>query len=111
VRTAQQTDVAKFWEPSVNIQYVQVVRAALADVGAPLSWDTAFVSAFQTITTDAQIAIYNAKYEYTFWRPVTAIQDGTVDPDPSWTPFFATPRHLPTTRAATPGMRAPPRRC
>jgi hypothetical protein len=93
VRTAQQTDVAKFWEPAVNIQYVQIVRAALADTGAPLNWDTAFVTAFQTITTDAQIAVYNAKYEYTFWRPVTAIQDGAVNPDPSWTPYFTTPRH------------------
>jgi hypothetical protein len=28
-----------------------------------------------------------------FWRPVTAIHDGTVDPDPSWTPLSVTPRH------------------
>jgi hypothetical protein len=45
------------------------------------------------ITTDAQIAIYNAKYEYLFWRPVTAIRDGSIDPDPSWTPLFNTPLH------------------
>jgi hypothetical protein len=28
-----------------------------------------------------------------FWRPVTAIQDGTVQPDPNWTPLSVTPRH------------------
>jgi hypothetical protein len=45
------------------------------------------------ITTDAQIAIYNAKFKYLFWRPVTAIQTGSIDPDPSWTPLFTTPRY------------------
>ncbi|MFL5834783.1 MAG: vanadium-dependent haloperoxidase [Solirubrobacterales bacterium] len=28
-----------------------------------------------------------------FWRPVTAIRTGSVDPDPTWTPLLATPRH------------------
>jgi hypothetical protein len=51
------------------------------------------VAGFHAITTDAQIAIYEAKYTYVFWRPVTAIRTGNVDPDPSWTPFTNTPRH------------------
>jgi hypothetical protein len=93
VRTAQQTDVAKFWEPSVNIQYVQVLGSVLADVHAPPWWDARFVAAFHVVTTDAQIAIYNAKYEYVAWRPVTAIQTGSVNPDPTWTSLFAAPRH------------------
>jgi hypothetical protein len=94
-RTPQQTDVAAFWEPAANIQYVQIVRAIIADTGHSLSWDTHFVAAFQVITTDAQIATYNAKYEYVFWRPVTAIRDGSpgVIADPTWTPYFTTPRY------------------
>jgi hypothetical protein len=93
VRTPHQTDVAKFWEPAANIQYVQVVRAALADTRHPLAWESRFVAAFQVITTDAQIADYNAKFEYVFWRPVTAVRNGSVNPDPNWTPFFTTPRY------------------
>lgn len=93
VRTAAQTDTAKFWEPAANIQYVQLVRGALADVPAPLWLEARFVAVFQVITTDAQIAIYNAKYEYLFWRPLTAIQQDATAPDPTWTPFFTTPRH------------------
>lgn len=93
VRTPAQTDTAAFWEPSVNVQYYQVLREILANVQRPLSWDTTFVAAFHVVTTDGQIAIYNAKYEYLFWRPVTAIQTGSVDQDPSWTPFATTPRH------------------
>jgi hypothetical protein len=93
VRTPQQTDTAKFWESAANIQYVQIVRGALADTNAPLQSAVRFVAAFNVITTDAQIAIYNAKYKYLFWRPVTAIRTGPVDPDPNWTPLFATPLH------------------
>ena len=93
VRTPAQTDVALFWEPAANIQYIQLVRGIIADTNHPLAWDTRFVAAFQVVTTDAQIAIYNAKYKYVFWRPVTAIRDGSpgVTADPSWTPLFTTP--------------------
>ena len=93
VRTPQQTDVALFWEPAINIQYVQVLRAVLADTNAPLSWQARFVATFNVATTDAQIAVYNAKFKYLFWRPVTAIRTSSVDPDPAWTPLFTTPRY------------------
>ena len=93
VRTARQTDVALFWEPAINIQFVQVLRAVLADTNRPLARQARFVAAFNVITTDAQIAIYNAKFKYLFWRPVTAIQTGAADPDPSWAPLFTTPRY------------------
>ena len=48
---------------------------------------------------DAAIACWDAKYFYTFWRPVTAIplatSDGNADtaPDMTWAPLFATPAH------------------
>jgi hypothetical protein len=93
VRTPQQTDTAKFWEPAANIQYVQILRGALAQTNAQSLSQIRLVAAFNVITTDAQIAIYNAKYKYLFWRPVTAIRTGVVDPDPSWTPLFNTPLH------------------
>ena len=39
------------------------------------------------------------KYEYLFWRPITAIQNGgidghpTTDADPNWTPLITNPNH------------------
>jgi hypothetical protein len=51
------------------------------------------VAAFHVVTTDGQVGIYNAKFKYVFWRPVTAIRTGSVDPDPTWTPFTTTPSH------------------
>lgn len=93
LRTPTQTDVANFIaQPSID-EYVQVVRASLADTHRPLAWQTRFVAAFNAIQIDQQIVIADAKYTYVFWRPVTAIRTGAVDPDPSWTPLVATPRH------------------
>ena len=48
---------------------------------------------------DAAIACWDAKYEYHYWRPITAIRETADDgnaattPDPTWTPIFATPGH------------------
>ena len=48
---------------------------------------------------DAMIAVFDAKYHYNFWRPVTAIRNGDIDGndaterDASWTPFINTPMH------------------
>jgi hypothetical protein len=43
---------------------------------------------------DALIAVFDAKYTYNFWRPVTAIRNAVGDArDPGWTPFIDTPMH------------------
>jgi hypothetical protein len=48
---------------------------------------------------DAVIACWDAKYEYHYWRPITAIRETADDgnpkttPDPNWVPMFATPGH------------------
>ncbi len=92
-RTPEQTEVANFIaQPSIAF-YGQVLRAAIADAHHSLTWQTRLVAAFNAIEIDQQIAIYDAKYTYVRWRPVTAIRTGTVDPDPSWTPLLATPSH------------------
>jgi hypothetical protein len=93
VRTPAQLDTALFWAQSSHDAYVQILRGVLANTSRPLDWDAKAVAAFYVVTIDAQIAVYDAKYVYTFWRPVTAIRVGSVDPDPAWTPLIATPRH------------------
>lgn len=48
---------------------------------------------------DAQIQIWDAKYTYNFWRPVTAIRSGASDGnndtpgEATWTPFLDTHNH------------------
>ena len=48
---------------------------------------------------DAIISVFDAKWAYKFWRPVTAIRNGDIDGndatdrDASWVPFIDTPMH------------------
>jgi len=49
--------------------------------------------------TDAYIAVYDAKYHYEFWRPITAIRNGDTTGNPNtprdaiWQPIADTPGH------------------
>jgi hypothetical protein len=49
--------------------------------------------------TNALIATWDSKFQYMFWRPVTAIRGGDTDGNPyteadaEWTPFIVTPTH------------------
>src|SRR5437899_5686122 len=48
---------------------------------------------------DSIICCWQAKYNYVFWRPITAIRNADIDPndatdvDPTWTPLLITPAH------------------
>jgi hypothetical protein len=63
--------------------------------------DAARFMAMVSVTfADAQIACYDAKYHYAFWRPITAIRAGDTDGndatvgDAAWSPLLpATPNH------------------
>ncbi len=93
VRTPAQTDTATFIIQDSCALYGQALRAVLEDTRHSLQWYARAVAAFHVVSVDAQIVIHEAKYVYVFWRPVTAIRTGSVDPDPTWTPLLATPRH------------------
>jgi len=48
---------------------------------------------------DAAVAVFDAKYHYNFWRPITAIRNGDNDGNPAtdreatWQPIANTPMH------------------
>ena len=85
--------VALFWHPARDFAYVQILRAARAGTAHSLGWQASFVAVSHTGPTDPQTAIYNAKFKYVSWRLLTAIWDGSVQPDPGWTPLSVTPRY------------------
>ena len=97
VRSAEQTGIGTFWAqplPTPPAGYTGVLRAALANLDR-LADRVSLVAAFHAITADAQIAVYDTKYTYTRWRPVTAIRagHGGIAPIPDWTPVIVTPSH------------------
>jgi hypothetical protein len=98
-RTAEQTDIARFWEQVGPGTYLPVARQ-VADAKQLAPLERARVYALVAMAaTDALIAVFDAKYTYNFWRPVTAIRNGDQDGneatalDPGWEPFINTPLH------------------
>jgi hypothetical protein len=99
VRTPQQTEIGLFWTENTSKQYARAFRALAAGHALNTS-DTARLFAMMwTAVADSFIGCWNAKYHFSFWRPVTAIQNGDIDgnpdtvPDPTWMPLGTTPNH------------------
>ncbi len=98
-RTAEQTEIARFWEFGLPPIYDGVVRSVANMPGREVTQNARMYAAASQAMDDALIAVFDAKYYYNFWRPVTAIRNGDIDGneaterDPAWTPFIDTPMH------------------
>ncbi|MEU2490856.1 vanadium-dependent haloperoxidase [Streptomyces sp. NPDC007883] len=93
VRTERQTETATFWLGSSLTLYTEPLRVALARSPHAGAGRARLVALFHVASVDTQIATSDTKYAYLRWRPVTAIRNGSIDPDPAWTPLHATPAH------------------
>jgi hypothetical protein len=98
-RSPAQTDVARFWEYSLPEIYNGALRSATQRPGRDLLRNARLLAAAAQAMDDALIAVFDAKYHYGFWRPVTAIRNADLDDnpaterDPSWLPLIDTPMH------------------
>jgi hypothetical protein len=99
VRSAEQTDIARFWETTLPPIYHGVVRSVAEMPGRDVMRNARLFMAVTQGIDDALIAIFEAKYHYGFWRPITAIRNADLDGneaterDAAWTPFISTPMH------------------
>jgi len=113
-RTPAQTEIGYFWADSGPVLWQNALRYIslnyLNDVG-----DSARMYALaEAALADAQIACWESKYFYNFWRPITAIrlgdQDGNpgTDADTDWQPLINTPNfpEYPSGHASTSGAVA-----
>jgi PAP2 superfamily protein len=98
-RTPEQTAMAKFWEATAPVVYWPVARAVAGMPGRDVTDNARLFALAAMAMDDGLIAVFDAKYTYNFWRPVTAIRNGDLDGngaterDPGWTPFIETPMH------------------
>ena len=75
-RTAEQTLAARFWGEAPVQQARGSFRKFVLDHQLDIV-DAARLNAMWSVTyADALIACFDAKYTYTFWRPITAIRAG-----------------------------------
>ena len=96
-RSAAQTELANFWSVNFITQWFGTLRA-IANAHVPDPGDKARLLALAAFAAaDSQIAVYDSKYHFNFWRPVTAIREGDHDEnartvgDPLWEPLVVTP--------------------
>jgi hypothetical protein len=99
VRTQAETDTAYFWNANAVNQYNKTMQNAVTENSMGLV-DAAHLFAMGELTTaDAGIACFDSKYDYLYWRPITAIRHADLDgnpattADPNWSPLLATPTH------------------
>jgi len=98
-RNAEQTAIGRFWFVTGPQAWNPIVRQLSVARKMDLV-DSARLFALVAIAADdAFIAVFDAKYHYNFWRPVTAIRNADLTGnkatprEASWLPLGDTPMH------------------
>lgn len=98
-RTPEQTDIARFWEYSLPAIYHAAVRSVADQPGRDVARNARLLAAVSQAMDDGLVAVFDAKYAYNFWRPVTAIRNGDQDGndatprDAGWASLIDAPMH------------------
>src|SRR5262249_40589087 len=78
-RSARQTEDARFWLAPGPAIYYPVVRQIAAAKKLDLVDSARFMALIALARNDAFVAVFDAKYHYDLWRPITAIRNGDID--------------------------------
>ncbi len=76
-----------------------VAQIAAEQKGNTLEENARLFAALNIAIADAFISCWDAKYEYSYWRPITGIREAAADgnpdtaPDTAWAPLISTPAH------------------
>ena len=98
-RSNEQTKIAKFWQATLPPIYHGVIHSVAKMSGRNITQNARLFATVTRAIDDAMIAVFEAKYHYGFWRPVTAIRNADIDKnnktkrDASWMPYIPTPMH------------------
>jgi membrane-associated phospholipid phosphatase len=87
-RTADQTQIARFWSAPIQNYWNEIAQSVVVATRADLDTAARAFALMDIAQADATIAFYDAKYAYRVWRPVSAIR---ATDDAGWTPLTNTP--------------------
>jgi hypothetical protein len=102
-RTADQTEIAKSWSFdrldlfSLPGQWNKIAAEVALQQGNTLAENARLFALLNIAHIDTSFVVFDNKYTYNQWRPITAIQeadnDGNPDTvaDPNWTPLLPAP--------------------
>ena len=92
------TDLARFWSGNFLAQWHEAARNIAVDEQLSVSDSARLMALVSLAAADAVIAVWDSKFFFNFWRPITAIREGDDDGnpktkgDPAWTPFIQGPQ-------------------
>jgi VCBS repeat-containing protein len=103
-RTAEQTQIARFWADGAGSytppgHWNQIAAEIAAQQGYELGAAARILAMLNITLADSSIAAWDTKYAEGFWRPVTAIRLADTDgnaataADAAWQPLLLTPPH------------------
>jgi len=98
-RTPEQTEIGRFYAEHPGAQLIRSLREFAAAQSMSVADRARLLAILHISAADALIAVFDSKYFYNYWRPVTAIRaadtDGNdaTDPDAGWLPLAPTPNH------------------
>jgi hypothetical protein len=95
-RTSEQTIIGKFWShKSLYTMFNEVARNLISARGDDLWESSRTLALLPIVMADSYIAVFDAKYQYQFWRPIMAIRGADADDnekttaDPNWLPLVS----------------------
>ena len=103
-RTAEQTDIARYWAGPLGTvqppgQWNRIARTVATAQGNSLAENARLFAMLNFGMCDGLIASWDSKYTYNYVRPVTAIRNAGSDGNPdteadaAWSPLLGTPGH------------------
>lgn len=96
-RTADQTHIAQFYKQDAELTVNEAARQLAIQHKTTLEENALIFLLADIAEADARLAIWDGKYNYLLWRPVTALNanaDGSVTNNyAGWTPLLSTPPH------------------
>ena len=98
-RSPEQTQVAQFWVVTGAPAFNGIIRQAIANRGLDPLASARLMALTYMAFNDALVAVFDAKYAYNFWRPITAVRNGDLHNNfaikraPGWLPLVDAPLH------------------
>lgn len=98
-RTPEQTTLARFYFDTTVPQEARGLRQLATERNLSTADSARLYAQLYVSVSDAQIAGWESKLYYGFWRPITAIRNADTDGNPDtekdagWTPLTSTPAH------------------
>src|SRR5262249_43119475 len=98
-RSPQQTETARFWLMVGPRAYHPFARALVTAKQMDVVHGARLMVLVSPGLTEARIGVFDPKYHYNFWRPITAIRNGDIDDnartdrEATWQPIDNTPMH------------------